>query len=122
MAQGRLWKRPFPAPAPGSLVWKPVLPGGSGALCARDDYDPVSLSLLRTLLTQNMHSLLTPTAVLSYAGAARQSSKGKLLLWWAWKNEHVSPITRSPDLGACKFVSSMVTSLGPLPWAAVMAT
>lgn len=35
----------------------------------------------------------------------------------------MSPVTRSPDLGTCvcEFDSSMMTSLGALPWAAMMA-
>ena len=117
-------ERPFPAPGPGSLVWMPVLPGGSGASCAREMTATQSPCYFRklTLLTQDMHSFLTPTAVLSYARALRPSSKGELQLWWACKNEHVSPVTRSPDLGTCKLVSSVVTSLGALPWAVVMAT
>jgi hypothetical protein len=93
-------ERPATAPGPGSLVCKAVLPGGSGASCAREMN--MTQSLCRfwelTLLTQNMHRPLTPRAFPSYAGAVMQSSKGEPWLWWAWENEHV-PCHQKPWFG-----------------------
>lgn len=93
-----------------------------GFVCQRDDHDPIFLPLLETSFDDSEHTQTPDLHSYPQCWAVMQSSKDGQWLWLAGKNKHISLVTRSPDFSPCNFISSMVTSKGVLPWAAVMGS